>query len=236
VSGDDYRTVNWPATARRAALMVNQYQDERSQRVYCVLDKGRTMKMPFAGMTLLDYAINTALVVSNIAIHKDDRAGLLTFGRRADTFVAAEKRSTQMRRIVESLYSQSTGFLESDFETLYAHVRRSITTRSLLLLVTNFETLSAMQRQLPYLRGLAGRHRLVVIFFENTELRALLDRPAETTEAIYVKAIAEKFALEKRQIVKELAAHGIMSILTAPENLTVDTINKYLELKSRRLI
>jgi uncharacterized protein (DUF58 family) len=236
VTGDDYRTVNWKATARRATFMVNQYQDERSQQVYCVIDKGRTMKSPFAGMTLLDYAINTALVVSNIAVHKDDRAGLITFGRRIDSFLVADRRRLQMRKIIESLYRQTTEFLESDFEALYAHLRRSVTTRSLLLLFTNFDTLPGMERQLPYLRAMARNHLVVVIFFENTELRRLLETPAETTEEIYYKAIGEKLALEKKQIVKELSMHGIHSILTAPENLTVDTINKYLELKSRRMI
>src|SRR5690606_40532545 len=70
VVGDDYRTINWKATARRGTLMVNTYQDERAQQVYAVIDKGRTMKMPFEGMTLLDYDINASLVISNIAIRK----------------------------------------------------------------------------------------------------------------------------------------------------------------------
>lgn len=236
VSGDDYRTVNWRATARRATFMVNQYQDERSQQVFCVIDKGRAMKMPFAGMTLLDYAINTSLVISNIAIHKQDRAGLVTFGRRIDTFVAPDRRRRQMHTLVEALYRQKTEFVESDYEALYARVRHSITTRSLLLVFTNFETLSGMQRRLSSLRALARNHLVVVIFFENTELRVLLETPAANTEAIYLKAIAEKLALEKKQIVKELGIHGIHAILTAPENLTVNTINKYLELKSRRMI
>jgi len=236
VVGDDYRTVNWKATARRAAFMVNQYQDERSQQVICVIDKGRTMKMPFAGMTLLDYAINASLVVSNIAIHKQDRAGLITFGRRIDAAVVPDRRRMQMRRIIEALYRQTTDFLESDYEALYAHLRRTVSNRSLLLLFTNFDTLSGMERRLPQLRAMARHHLVVVIFFENTELRQLLEMPAKTTEEVYFKAIGEKLALEKKQIVKELALHGIHSILSAPENLTVDTINKYLELKSRRLI
>ena len=236
VSGDDYRTVNWKATARRAGLMINQYQDERSQQVYCIIDKGRSMKMPFDGMTLLDYAINASLVVSNIAIHRGDRAGLLTFAKRVDTFIAADRRRIQMRGIVEALYRQTTDFRESDMEAVYAQGRRAITTRSLVLLFTNFDTLSGMQRRLPALSAMARNHLVVVIFFENTELRELLDTPARTTEQIYNKAIGEKLALEKKQIVKELALHGVHSILSAPENLTVDTINKYLEVKSRRLI
>src|SRR5690606_20332467 len=79
VAGDDYRTINWKATARKTSLMVNHYQDERSQQVYSLIDKGRVMQMPFNGMSLLDYAINASLVISNIAIRKSDKAGIITF-------------------------------------------------------------------------------------------------------------------------------------------------------------
>ena len=79
VAGDDFRTVNWKATAKSNKLMVNQYQDERSQSVYCILDKGRVMKMPFDGLSLLDYAINACLVVSNVVLRKQDYAGFFSF-------------------------------------------------------------------------------------------------------------------------------------------------------------
>jgi len=93
-----------------------------------------------------------------------------------------------------------------------------------------------MQRQLPYLRALARQHMVVAVFFENTELRALLQTTPTDTEQIYVKTIAEKFAFEKREIVKDLSRHGIQSILTTPSQLSVNTINKYLELKSRGMV
>jgi uncharacterized protein (DUF58 family) len=93
-----------------------------------------------------------------------------------------------------------------------------------------------MRRQLPYFRKLAKDHLLIIVFFENTELRALLDKPANTTEEIYLKTIAEKYFYEKQQIIKELGQFGIQALLTAPQNLTVNTVNKYLELKSRGMI
>lgn len=236
VGGDDIRTINWKATARRNTLMVNHYQDEKSQQVYSVIDKGRNMKMPFNGMSLLDYAINASLVISNIALLKEDKAGIITFSHRIGTILPAGKVQAQMRNIMEVLYNQKTNFKESDFDTLYINIRRKVNQRSLLLLYTNFETLSSMERQLPYLKRLAQSHVLVVIFFENTELRTLLDEPAHDTEEIYIKTIAEKFAFEKKQIVKELKRYGIYSILTAPQHLTASTVNKYLELKARGVI
>lgn len=236
VGGDDYRTINWKATARKNKLMINQYQDEKSQQVYSVIDMGRIMKMPFEGLSLLDYAINSSLVISNIAMLKQDKAGVITFSNKVQSMLAAERKNAHLQKILTLLYKQKTGYLESDFENLYIHVKIKIKQRSLLLIYTNFESLSGLQRQLKYLRRLAKDHLLVVIFFENTELRSYLDKPAATTEEVYNKIIAEKFVYEKKLIVKELEKYGIHSILTSPQNLSVNTINKYLELKARGLI
>ncbi len=236
VQGDDYRTLNWKATAKSGQLMVNTYSDEKSQQVYCIIDKGRVMKMPFEGLSLLDYAINASLVVSNVALMKQDKAGLITFAERIGSFLKADKRVLQMQLVLETLYNQKTRYLETDFERLYALLKTKVTQRSLVIVFTNFESLSGMKRQLPYLRKIAGQHLLVTVFFENTELIQVLHQPAENLEAVYAKTIAEQFAYEKRQIVKELNNYGIISILTAPKDLTVNTLNKYLEIKARNLI
>ncbi|MBX2897323.1 MAG: DUF58 domain-containing protein [Cyclobacteriaceae bacterium] len=236
VGGDDFRTINWKATARKSRLMVNQFQDERSQQVYSLIDKGRVMEMPFAGMSLLDYAINAALVISNIAIKKSDKAGLITFQDKIGNILKAARLNNQMASIQEVLYNQKTAFLETDYSVLYNTVRRTISQRSLLLLFTNFESIHGLHRQLPYLISLNKMHLLIVIFFENTELKKLIDNPAENLKEIYYKAVAERFSFEKKLIVRELNKHGIQSILTPPEKLTINTINKYLELKARNLI
>lgn len=235
-AGDDIRSINWKATARKADLMVNNFQDERSQQVYSLIDKGRVMKMPFNGMSLLDYAINASLVISNIAIKKSDKAGLITFQDKIGTLLSASRINKQMSNIMDILYNQKTAYRESDFSVLYATIRRRITQRSLLLLFTNFETNYSLQRQLPYLKNLAHQHLLVVIFFENTEMKTLIEKRSTDLESIYYKAVAEKFSYEKKLIVKELRKNGIQALLTTPEKLTVNTINKYLELKARNLI
>lgn len=236
VQGDDFRTLNWKATARRGKLMVNQYQDERSQQVYSVVDIGRIMKMPFEGLSLLDYAINTSLVISNIALYKQDKAGIITFANRISKMLPAERRGGQLNKILDLLYNQKTNYSETSFESLYSGLRRHVNQRSLILLYTNFESVSSVERQIPYLRRIADSHLLCVIFFENTELKELIATSPKDTEEIYIKTIAEKFAYEKRLIVKELEKNGIHSILTSPNNLSVNTINKYLEFKSRGLI
>lgn len=236
IQGDDIRTLNWKATAKKNSLMVNQFQDEKSQSVYMIIDKGRVMKMPFNGLSLLDYAINTTLVLSNVILKKHDKAGMFTFSKKVENRVVAEKRSSQMQLIMECLYNIKTDFFESDFSRLYTDVKKNINQRSLLLLYTNFETLDGLHRQLPYLKGIAKNHLLVVVFFQNTELNELIHKKAETVQEVYDKVIAEKFMFEKRLIVNELKKYGIYSVLTQPENLTLDTINKYLEIKARGIL
>lgn len=236
VPGNDIRSINWKATARSGNLMVNQYQDERSQQVVNMIDMGRVMKMPFNGLKLLDYAINTSLVISNIALLKEDKAGLLTFTNKELTVVRPEKRRTHIQRIQEALYNLDTNFLESNYERLLVGLKTHLNQRSLVLLYTNFETLDAMKRQLPYLQRIARDHLLVTIFFQNTELTDLLDNDTHSVGEIYTKAVAEQFDYEKRQIVKDLNQRGIHTILTPPKELSVNAINKYLELKARGLI
>ncbi|WP_198520095.1 DUF58 domain-containing protein [Lacinutrix sp. Bg11-31] len=236
VPGDDIRNINWKATAKRNQLMVNQFQDEKSQPVYSVIDKGRVMQMPFEGLSLLDYAINATLVISNIVLMKQDKAGMFSFSRNVSNRVVAQRRPSQMNTILETLYNLDTDYAESDFLRLYIDVKRTINQRSLLLLYTNFETLDALHRQLGYLQALAKNHLLVVIFFKNTELDKITTKKSKNTFEIFEKTIAEKFIYEKKLIVNELQKHGIYSILTTPQNLTVDTINKYLEIKARGLL
>jgi len=236
VRGDDYRTINWKATARKSDLMVNNFTDERSQQIYCVINKGRIMKMPFDGMTLLDYAINASLVLSNVALVKHDKAGLITFAENVDSFLPADKKPTQMNLLQEMLYRQQTLFLEPDFEKLYSVIRGRITQRSLLVLFTNFESVYSLEREMASLKRIAKYHLLLVVFFENTELKTLTENKVSTIEDIYIKTIADKFVYEKRLMIKELHKNGIASILTTPENLTVNAINKYLELKTRMSI
>ncbi|MBI5218213.1 MAG: DUF58 domain-containing protein [Bacteroidia bacterium] len=233
---DDYRTINWKATARKGEIMVNQYQEEKSQHVYNIIDMGRVMKMPFEGMTLLDYSINASLVLSNIALYKHDKAGIITFTDKINTFLTADRRYSQMMKILEFLYKQETNFAESNYELLCISVKHNINQRSLLLLYTNFESGFSLQRQMKYLRMLSEQHLLVVIFFMNTEIQKALKNKTTTMEDIYIKTIAEKLIYEKKQIVKTLHKNGIHAILTEPQNLTVNTINKYLELKSIGLI
>jgi uncharacterized protein (DUF58 family) len=236
VRGDDYRSINWKASSRRASLMVNQYEDERSQQVYSIIDKSRAMRMPFAGLSLMDYAVNTSLVISNIALQKHDRAGLITFSDKIGATIKADSRANQLNKILHVLYKEKERPLESNYELLFQATRKLISGRSLVLLYTNFESSYALDRVLPLLRRINNMHLLVVIFFENTEIHDFARSSADTIEDIYRQTIARQFLAEKAQMVSKLRQYGIQAVLTRPEDLSINTINKYLELKSRGLI
>lgn len=234
--GDDYRSINWKATGRKAQLMVNQYEDERSQQVYCIIDKSRVMHMPFHGLSLFDYAVNSALVMSNIILGKQDKAGLLSFAESTKSIVKADRNRNQLRKIMDTLYKEKEDLVEANYENLYLTCRNVINGRSLLMLYTNFESQYALQRVLPQLQKLNRQHLLVVIFFENTEIAKDTAKEIDSLEDIYTQVTAEQYAFTKLQLVQQLRQIGIIALLTRPEELTVNAINQYLELKARGMI
>ena len=236
ILGDDVRTINWKATSKRNLLMVNQFQDEKSQRIFMLIDTGRTMQMPFNGLSLLDYSINATMALSHVILKKNDRAGIMTFSKKAEIKIAADNKSGQLKKISQALYKVQTNFFESDFSRLYQEVRFSIGQRSLILLFSNFETLDAVNRQMKYLRGIAKNHLLVIIFFKNAELQDLINKNPENMQEIYDEIIAEKFEYEKKLIIQELKKYGIYTVYTLPENLNIQVINKYLEIKARGIL
>lgn len=236
VPGDDIRTINWKATSKRNQLMVNQFQDEKSQRIFMLIDMGRTMQMPFNGLSLLDYSINATMALSHIILKKNDRAGMMTFSRKTEHKVAADNKSGHLKIISETLYNIKTDFFESDFNRLYQDVKFTIGQRSLILLFTNFETLDAANRQMKYLRGIAKNHLLVIIFFKNAELHQLINANPENLQEVYDEIIAEKLEYEKKLIIQELKKFGIYTIYTLPENLNLEVINQYLEIKARGIL
>lgn len=236
VVGDDSRSINWKASGRKSTLMVNQFEDERSQQVYSIIDKSRVMRMPFNGLSLLDYAINSSLVISNTVIQKHDKAGLITFSDKIGTIIPAEKKTQQLRKIQEALYNEKEHFLEAEYELLYHLVRNVIKHRSLIFLYTNFESLHSFERVLPILRQIRKSHLLVVMFFDNEEVVSLSKKPVNDLQEIYVQTMARRYLFDKNQIVSSLTNHGIHCIKSIPSDLTINTINKYLEIKSRGMI
>jgi uncharacterized protein (DUF58 family) len=194
------------------------------------------MLMPFNGLSLLDYAINSSLAISNIALKKQDQVGLLCFSDKIGAVLKADRRQGQLQSILELLYKQKERNLEADFENLYLSIRNLIKTRSLLILYTNFESTYALERVKPILKKLNALHLLLIVFFENTDFDKILRSEGDGLDWSYRQILIEQAMNEKQAMVNELNTLGIQTIISKPEDLSIHTINKYLEIKSRGLI
>ena len=236
IRGDDIRSINWKATGKNHSIMVNQYQDERAQQVYMVIDKSRSMELRFNEMTYLDYAINSSLVMANIALKKYDKAGLITFSNKLGSTLKADRSKLQLRKILEQLYKEVPSDGESDYNLLLHLTRRMMNGRSLIILYTNFESLSSLEKTIPYLRRINKIHLLVLVFFEDSEINEFASSDKQEITEVYQRALAGKYLTQKRKMKSLLQKPGIQTILTTPEKLSIDTLNKYLELKSKGLI
>lgn len=235
VSGDDYRKINWKATGKSGNLMVNVYDDEKSQQVYSIVDVSRSMWLNYNNMALFDYAINTSLVILNTALQKQDKAGLITFSDEINKVVKAGRERSKISNILEALYNVKESKVEANYEKLYQSIKNIVRFRSLIFLYMNFESLYALRRVLPILRQINKQHLLVVMFFDNMDLKDFAGNQANNLEDIYQQTIARKFLFEKIQIEQELKKYGIQVIMNKPDELTANSVNKYLELKSRGL-
>lgn len=231
VQGDDYRNINWKASARANSLKVNVYQQERSQAIYSIIDKGRMMQQTAHGMTFFDYAINATLALSYVALKKEDYAGLLSFAKTVDGYVPAAKQGGQIQKLMESLYKEQTIFSESDYSALVTTLRQKVTKRSLIVLYANFATMNQLQRELPYLRQISSQHRLIVVIFKDQEMDNFMAAPPANTEEYYQQMMVEKYQEEKELIAKTLRQNAITTIVTLPDNLSVSVINKYLDVR-----
>ncbi len=236
VPGDDIRTINWKATSRRAKLMVNHYTDEISQPVYSIIDAGRLMKLPFRGMRLLDYAVNTSLMISDVALHKEDRAGLGVIKANTLSLIKADRGPGHLNSLMEMLYNLDTDFSETDFESFSVYFISKVRQRSLVILFTNFETENSLQRNIRAISRLAQNHLVIVIFFKNTEITGILQNDITNEDDIYLKQSIGQYMEQKAVMMKILEAKGINTIYTTPHELNINVFNKYIEFKRRGLL
>jgi uncharacterized protein (DUF58 family) len=233
---DDYRHINWKASAKKGQLMLNQYQEERSQDIYCILDMGRAMKSSFENQSLLDYAINAVLGLSKTVISLQDKAGVLGFTHDKCLFLPARKDLKQFGKINEMLFNLKTDFLESSFELLYKFARINIKQRSLLIIFSNFDSVNSLNRQMIYLKALAKYHVVLVVFYENTVIAKSVDQKATDLKGIYTNTMGLSLLMQNRLIIKELNSAGIQSLMIQPKNLNLEVIRKFVEIKKKRLI
>jgi uncharacterized protein (DUF58 family) len=233
VEGDDFRKINWAATARENKLIVNQEQMERDQPVYILLDIGRPMSYMVKGFKKLDYSINAALILCDIVNLQGDKAGLLVFDSKVQTHIAPGQGPLHRNLLMETLYNvadnRQTANYEGAFQTLCERQKR----RSLVFIFTDFEILEEAEDLISHIAILKRRHMPIVVFMENESLAAMAGAtaPKRTYDKI-LKQTAQDFCDERKKIIRTLNIMGIPSVESTAEQFTLSAVNRYLQ--SRR--
>jgi len=233
---DDYRRINWKASARTGRPISEEYEHERSQNVTIMLDCGRMMTAAVKDMSKLDYTINSALMLSYVSSTKGDNVGLVAFSDNIEAYIPPRRGKQQLYRIVESLYDISPKMCQPDYEKAFTLIESKLRKRSLVVVYTDLIDTEISKTLTSYLPLLRPHHLVLCITIRDTGLVSLADGIPNTVDDVYQKAVAGQLLMEQQSTINKLQQSGIHILDAPPENLSVATVNRYLELKGKSLI
>jgi len=236
VPGDEYKKIDWSATARRGKLITRQYEAERSQNILLLLDTGRTMLQPVQKMAKLDFVVNTALMLAYVAASSDDKVGLMAFDAEVRAYLPPAKSKAQVYRILESLYNLEARMVESDYKAAFQNLATRWRRRSLVVLFTDLVDPDSSAQILDAVPMLSEMHRLVCVTVSDPNILAAAKSLPENSAGVYQKAVAQQVLQERRAAISILKRRGVWTVDSPPEELSADLVNHYLDLKARSLI
>lgn len=230
---DEFRRINWKATARRGRPIAAELETERSQHVICVIDTGRLMAPPLGEIAKLDYVINTALLLSYVATLKGDQVGMLTFADQVGAFLQPKRGKAQFQRMLGALYNVQAQPVEADHAAALSYLQQRVRRRSLVLLFTDLATPDAARPLIAHMARLGRQHLPVCVTISDPYVAAAAGAPARDAQAAYARAVAEQLRDERQAILDSLARSGVIPIDVPADKLTVAVINTYLRLKAQ---
>ncbi|MDR1540731.1 MAG: DUF58 domain-containing protein [Clostridiales bacterium] len=233
VDGDDYRKMNWMATARQGKLIINQYQAERNQPVFILVDCGRPMSYTVKGWKKLDYAINAALILSDIVNQQGDNSALMVFDANIKSVIMPGKGEGHRDLLMEALYDAQGSKMASDYEGAFMELLSRQKRRGLAFLFTDFETMEEAREVALGLATLKKRHTPIIVLMENESLDKMISNSSKREDDLYEKSAAIEFRSERQQIIRSMNAKGIACIQTEAENFALAAVNRYLSSKIR---
>jgi uncharacterized protein (DUF58 family) len=237
---DDYRAIDWKATARRQKLIAREYQQERNQSVLCMLDCGRLMTAETQGLSQLDHALNAVLMLSHVATRAGDQVGLLAFDARVRAYLPPQSGRRAAQRVVAASYDIHAQIVETDFEAAYGYLSQRLRKRSLVVLFTEVIDEVSAKSVVRTVRSLGPRHLALVVLFRDETLDAMAEprsTQAETKTAdLYQRAAAAEAILWRDRLVRDLQEAGALVMHVSPRKLTPSLINRYLHIKAQRLL
>jgi uncharacterized protein (DUF58 family) len=233
VEGDDYRKINWQATAREGKFIVNQYRIERNQPVYILLDCARPMDYSVGGYKKLDYAINAALILADIVNQQGDQAGLLAFDSTVTAHVKPGKGAGHRNTLMETLYRIESNRRTADYAGAFQTLCEGQKRRSLVFIFTDFEMMEEAEELIGNMILLKRRHRPFVVFMKNEGLNELAHPPSGNTNSrnTVLQQTALEFLTERKNIFRKLNAMGIPNIESTAEHFASAAVNRYLQLR-----
>lgn len=230
---DEFRRINWKATARRGKPIAAEYETERSQYVVCALDTGRLMRPPVGDLARLDYVINSALMLGYVATLKGDHVGMLTFADDVGTYLAPKRGKQQFYRMLELLYNVQHQPVEADYTRALSYLGLKNRRRSLVVVFTDLVTLEAAQPLIAAMTRLARRHLPLCVTISDPNVVSLAGAPVSSSDGLYQRAVAEMLLDERQVILDTLRRNGVLTLDVPADKLTVSLIDSYLELKAR---
>jgi uncharacterized protein (DUF58 family) len=233
VIGDEYRKIDWPATARRNKLISRQYNVEKAQNIVLVIDCGRNMLQPVQKMTKLDFIINTALMLGYVAASQDDKVGLVIFDAEMRTFIPPAKGKAQIFRLLSALYNVTAQMVESDYRAGFLEVAARWRRRSLVVFFTDLVDPESSAEILNAIAMVEKRHKVLCVTVSDPTILAAASSVPTTEAEVYRKSVALQVLQERKSAISLLKRRNVWTIDSPPENLSADLINHYLELKAR---
>jgi uncharacterized protein (DUF58 family) len=233
---DNYKRMDWRATARRQKLIVRDYQSSQSQRIVFLVDCGRMMTNEAAGLSLLDHALNAVLMMSYVALRQADQVGLVLFSDDIHSFIPPRGGMRQMNRLLHASFDRFPALVESRYDLAFRYLAAHCRKRSLVVLLTNvIDEVNANQVQ-QYLTNLVGRHLPMGVLLRDRRLFEAVEIERPRGEEVWRAGAAADILAWRHQVLTDLGSKGVLSIDVFPENLTAPLVNRYLEIKARHLL
>ena len=234
VEGDDYRKINWAATAREMKPVVNTFQIERSQPVNILIDIGKPMSYSVKGYKKLDYAINAAIILADIVGIRGDKSGLMVFDSKVHSYVAPGQGAIHRSVLLETLYHVEDNRQIADFQGAFRKLCEKQKRRSLVFIFTDFEMLDEGQELIKNIAWLKRKHLPIVVFMKNEGLESIAsikDVRKKRTYGKVLKETAVEFLGERKHIYRNLSAMGIPNVESPAEDFALTAVNNYIRLR-----
>jgi len=233
---DNYKHIDWRATARRTRLTVKQFQQDQSQRIVFLLDSGRLMTNEYQGLSLLDYAMNSILMLSYVALHQGDSVGLMCFSDHVEKYVPLKGGPNQMNRILHGLFDRFPTMKQSNYDEAFLYFSRHCRRRTMVVLITNVIDDVTASQVTGYLSTLSRRHLPVLVLLRDRRVFEAADNPALDESTLYRSAAAAQLLLWRSDVLRKVSDCGGLVIDAFPDQLTAPLVNQYLEVKAKHLL